>query len=338
MKTKILLLLIIIFTFSCSKKVMINVTKPAEYNVSDLKRIAVVDFNGPGQAATVVAQKFQDLLWKTQYFSILERKELQRILEEHALQMSGIVNDSTAVEFGRIAGVDGIILGDVSSYNAKDKRGTEKVKEMVWTGEYEKDKKGNFIYEKTAKGKEKKKEYKEEMVLRRTVQRDVAVGINFRLVSVETGEIRASDSKSRSFSRKYFPHKDKIPDKNQILNQLTDQVLAGFVPLITPHTVTVRKTFEKDNDQVNLGIEMAQKGLWDKAISIWEHEIETNPRNGAALYNLGIAYEAVGELNKAEMMYEKALDIEPKDEYMEALSNIRKRQIEQNKLEQQLKR
>jgi len=338
MKKQFYFLLILFLIISCSKKVFINVTKPAQYNVSDLKRIAVVDFNGPQKSGEFIAQKFQDQLWKTQYFSILERKELQRILEEHALQMSGIVNDSTAVEFGKIIGVDGIILGDIFSYNVEDTRGTEKVKEKVWTGQYEKDKKGNIIYEKKGSGKEKKKVYKEEMVLRRTVQRDVSVGINFRLVSVETGEIRASDSKSQSFSRKYFPHKDKIPDKNQLLNQLTDQVIGSFIPLLTPHTVTVKKTFEKDNDQVNLGIEMAQKGLWDKAINLWEKEVGINPQNGPAVYNLGIAYEALGDLLRAEAMYEQALEIEPKDEYMDALSNIRKRQIEQNKLEQQLNR
>jgi hypothetical protein len=338
MKKQFIFLLLILFTISCSKKVLISVTKPAEYDVSDLKRIALVDFNGPQRIGEVVAQKFQDQLWKAQYFSILERKELQRILEEHALQMSGIINDSTAVEFGKILGVDGMILGDVFSYDVKDTPGREEVKEKVWTGEYEKDKKGNIIYEKTATGKRKKKKYKEEFVMRRTIQRDVNVGINFRLVSIKTGEIRASDSKSHSFSRKYFPHKDNIPEKNQILNQLTDQVLMGFIPLLTPHTVTVRKTFEKDNDDVNLGIEMAQKGLWDRAIKIWHEVMEKNPGNTAAIFNLGIAYEATGDLLNAEKMYERALDIEPKDEYMQAVSNIRKRQLEQQKLDKQLKR
>jgi curli biogenesis system outer membrane secretion channel CsgG len=337
MKVRILLLGILVLALSCSKKVLLNVTKPAQYDVSDLKRIAVVDFKGPRHVGSTVGQKFQERLWKTQFFSILERQELKQILDEHALQMSGIVNDSTAVEFGKILGVDGIVFGDVFTYTVKDVRGTEKIKEKVWTGEYETDKSGKVITEKVGGKKQKKKKYKEEMVSRKTIQRNISVGVNFRLVSIETGEIRATESRSRSFSKKYFPHKDKLPDKNQILNKLTDEILASFVPLLSPHQVSISKTFEEDNDQVDLGIEMAQKNLWDKAMDIWQKEADTDPLNSAAVYNLGIAYEAYGDLDKAEEMYERALEIEPKDDYMDALSHIRKRQAEQQKLDKQLK-
>ena len=94
----------------CSKKVLINVKKPAQYNVSDIKRVAVLDFNGPGESGRVITRKFTNKLWKTQYFSVMERQELQKILEEHALQMSGVIDDSTVVEFGRILGVDGLFV------------------------------------------------------------------------------------------------------------------------------------------------------------------------------------------------------------------------------------
>ena len=129
MKKLIPVFLFMFLIISCSQKVMINVTKPAQYNVSDIKRIAIFDFNGPGKSGPLLATKFTDQLWKSQYFSIMERKELKKILDEHALQMSGIVNDSTVVEFGRILGVDGIIVGDVTSFNVSDRRGSEQVKE-----------------------------------------------------------------------------------------------------------------------------------------------------------------------------------------------------------------
>ena len=118
--------------------------------------------------------------------------------------MSGIVDTETAVEFGRIIGVDGIILGDVTAYSVAEKRGREKVKEQVWKGEYEKDKNGNFIYEKDKSGKKvKKKIYVEEYVNREFINRSVTVAVNFRLVSIETAEIRASDSNSKSSTQKY---------------------------------------------------------------------------------------------------------------------------------------
>jgi tetratricopeptide (TPR) repeat protein len=333
-----ILLLAGLLISACTKSAMIEITKPAEYNVSDLKRLAVVNFTGPGNAGDIIADKFTNQLWATNYFSVLERKELQRILEEHALQMSGVVNDSTIVEFGKILGVDALVVGSVTAYQAEDKKGREKVKEKVWKGEYEKDEKGNFIYEKNAFGKkEKKKKYREELVDKEFVNREAAVGISFRLVSVQTAEIRASGSQTESFSQKYYPQSDKIPAREALLSDLSDQVIKKFIPTISPYKVTVSRKFEKGNEAVNAGIGMAQNNLWDKATFVWEKEIEKDPRNSAAFYNLGIAYEVSGDLDRAEQAFDSALKIKSKDMYMKALAQIRQRKIEQEKLNQQLR-
>jgi tetratricopeptide (TPR) repeat protein len=337
MKRIFLIILLAGFALTCSKKVMVNVQKPARYDVSDVQRIAVFDFKGPKNSGEIIASKFTNKLWQAQYFSVMERKELQKVLEEHALQMSGVVDNATVVEYGKIIGVDGIILGNVSAYKVDEKRGREKVKEKVWKGEYEKDKDGNFVYEKTRSGKKKKKVYVEEYVSRAFINRTVTVGIDFRLVSVQTGEIRASDSKTRSNNKKHYLHKGAIPAADQILDNLSENIIAQFIPLITPHNVRVAKEFEEGNDQVDLGIEYAQKNLWDRAKNIWEAEVQRDPGNAPALYNLGIAYEVLGDLDKADQLYNKALDIEPNELYMEAVSNIRQRKAEQKKLEKQLK-
>jgi len=334
--TSILLLTGLIIS-GCTKSTMIEITKPAEYNVSDLKRIAVMDFSGPGNTGDIVAGKFTNQLWSTNYFALLERKELQKVLEEHALQMSGVVNDSTIVEFGKILGVDGIIVGSVDSYRSEDKKGREKVKEQVWTGAYEKDKEGNIVYEQTAFGKQKKKIYREELVDKEFIAREASVSLSFRLVSIQTAEIRASGSQTESFSQKYFPAHDKIPPKEAILNDLTDRVLKKFIPTISPYKTKVSRTFEKGNDAVNTGIEMAQNNLWDKATAMWETETQLNILNSAAFYNLGIAYEVNGDLDRAEQAYESALKIKTKDLYMKALAQIRQRKIEQEKLKQQMR-
>jgi tetratricopeptide (TPR) repeat protein len=332
-----ILLLAGLFISACTKSAMIEITKPAEYNVSDLKRLAVVNFTGSGNIGDIVADKFTNQLWATNYFSVLERKELQKILEEHALQMSGVVNDSTIVEFGRILGVDALIVGSVSAYQVEDKKGKEKVKEKVWKGEYEKDEKGKIIYEKTAFGKEKKKKYREELVDKEFINREAAVGISFRLVSVQTAEIRASGSQTESFSQKYYPQSDNIPAKEALLSDLSDKVIKKFIPTISPYKVTVSRTFEKGNEAVNAGIGMAQNNLWDKATFVWEKEAEQDPRNSAAFYNLGIAYEVSGDLDRAEQAFDSALKIKSKDMYMKALAQIRQRKIEQEKLKQQLR-
>ena len=63
--------------------------------------------------------------------------------------------------------------------------------------------------------------------------------------------------------------------------------------------------------QVELGINVAQRGLWREAIYRWEKAVELDPTYAAAYNDLAIAYEHEGQLDKARKAYEKALELGP---------------------------
>jgi Flp pilus assembly protein TadD len=63
--------------------------------------------------------------------------------------------------------------------------------------------------------------------------------------------------------------------------------------------------------QVDFGIAVAQKGLWREAIYRWERAAQIDPTYAAAHNNLAIGYEHQGELDKARVAYETALQLEP---------------------------
>src|SRR6478735_4860774 len=63
--------------------------------------------------------------------------------------------------------------------------------------------------------------------------------------------------------------------------------------------------------QVEFGITVAQRGLWREAIYRWERAAQIDPKYAEALNNLAIAYEHEGDLGKARVAYEKALELEP---------------------------
>jgi Flp pilus assembly protein TadD len=63
--------------------------------------------------------------------------------------------------------------------------------------------------------------------------------------------------------------------------------------------------------QVDFGITVAQKGLWREAIYRWERAVQIDPKYAEALNDLAIAYEHEGDLEKARVAYEKALDLQP---------------------------
>jgi Tfp pilus assembly protein PilF len=60
-------------------------------------------------------------------------------------------------------------------------------------------------------------------------------------------------------------------------------------------------------EQVEFGIQVAQRGLWKEAIYRWERATQLDPSYAAAFNNLAVAYEHEGQLAKAREAYEKAL-------------------------------
>ncbi len=68
---------------------------------------------------------------------------------------------------------------------------------------------------------------------------------------------------------------------------------------------------DEAREQVNFGIQVAQRGLWREAIYRWERATQLDPTYAAAFNNLAVAYEHEGSLVKARDAYEKALAIDP---------------------------
>ena len=99
------------------------------------KRVAVLDFDyatvhayvtdiwgsdvdiGKGIADMLVGQ-----LVRNGSYSVIERKQLDRVLSEQNFQQSGRADASTAAQLGRILGVDAIIIGSITQFGRDDKR------------------------------------------------------------------------------------------------------------------------------------------------------------------------------------------------------------------------
>lgn len=331
------LLLLMPCLFACAApQVELQVKRPAEVDMSDYRKIAIADFRGPKRSGSQAASILTSELYKTGYFDIFERQQMEKILDEQDFAASGLVDDAAAAEIGKILGVQALIFGEVTTYSAEDKQGKEKVKKQVWTGEYETDKDGNIIEEEGLFGiKHKQKKYIEQFVNEPYVVRSATVAIHFRVVDVNTGQLVAIKSESRSFNQKATGTEQigKLPDKQRILRDLTREVVQTFVPHIAPYYTKATKGFEKGTGGSKQAIKMAQNNLWDEAVKIFEKEARDNP-TPSNYYNLGICYEALGMYDQAEKQYKNAVDLKPKDSYIQALAGVKKRKEEKRILEQ----
>ena len=90
-------------------------------------------------------------------------------------------------------------------------------------------------------------------------------------------------------------------------------MLALALVLSTSAMALAQDAREQAKSQVEFGIKVAQKGLWQEAVFRWERATEIDPTYAAAFNNLGIAYEQLGKFEQAGKAYEKALDLEPQN-------------------------
>ena len=81
------------------------------------KRIAVsrfADGSGYHGCGAGVADMLATALVKTKKFSVIERKEIEKVMEEQKLGLSGMVTPETAPAVGKLLGVDLLVIGSVS--------------------------------------------------------------------------------------------------------------------------------------------------------------------------------------------------------------------------------
>ena len=74
---------------------------------------------------------------------------------------------------------------------------------------------------------------------------------------------------------------------------------------------------ESSGRQVEFGLKVAQKGLWQEARFRFERAVQIDPGNAAALNDLAVALEQMGEFDGARQAYEKALALKPGDIYIQ---------------------
>lgn len=71
--------------------------------------------------AGVASDYVLDALLDSDRFSIIEREQMQAIMSEHHLNLTGMVDPATAVQIGRLTGVKYIVYGSVVGCSLKEK-------------------------------------------------------------------------------------------------------------------------------------------------------------------------------------------------------------------------
>jgi curli biogenesis system outer membrane secretion channel CsgG len=108
----LLLTFLTIFISSCNMETI--VMKPG-YDFNKIKRIAVLQFRDSAyypNSGAMVSELFVKYMLKAGY-NVVERDEIDAILREHNLAISGALNPEQVKEYGKICGVDAFVTGTI---------------------------------------------------------------------------------------------------------------------------------------------------------------------------------------------------------------------------------
>ena len=334
-RTVILGLAAIVFTSACTHvSVPVQVTRPAEINLANYKKIAVGPFQGkqdvPSNAFDLLVVAVQALADAAHNSNGAFQTNWQGQRDDGSDVALHVFNSLTKT--GRFSMIDFSFIPSARSSGdaVLMVSGTVARKEVhsgINTSKHE-DKNGKIYYSYT-----------------RTTQANYNVNLN--LVDVSSGAIYmtrqypCSRSDTRSQTNK-APKKLSMHEVHGLYDQCKLQIAKSFAKAVAPYTETVTAWFAKiDNSpDTEIGINHARAGNWTAAIASFKAVPPTQtmaePKVQAKTWwNLGLAYEYNYQFSKASEMVQKAMGLYPDSRYSQELTNISLLQQSQERLKQQ---
>ncbi|MEM1247592.1 MAG: tetratricopeptide repeat protein [Acidobacteriota bacterium] len=72
-----------------------------------------------------------------------------------------------------------------------------------------------------------------------------------------------------------------------------------------------QKAEKSVREQLEFGVEMAQRGLWSEALFRFKRVERVAPENSSVVNNLAVAHEALGLFEEALIYYRRAIELDP---------------------------
>ncbi|PMQ00754.1 MAG: hypothetical protein CBR30_09480 [Dictyoglomus sp. NZ13-RE01] len=293
-----------------------------------IRRIAIIPLDE--QYSRKISNMLISSLSEMKYFEILERQKLDAILQEMRLSSWGLVDIEKAVEFGKLAGVEGIVLVSLDDLNIKDVRGEELY--YIPSKKY-----SDVTYR----------------VIVPTITRQAYLSCSFRVISVATSQIIVSRTFSQKFEETYYqaPLLYGVPDdevkdvisrlpyavrkseppkaEGEIFNDLSQKIVTSIVKTISPYFVKYIVNWEdlkvKEQERIIslLKADLVKDALEEmlKLRSVIEAK-KDKKLLASYYYDLGIIYEILGDLNSAKDCYMQALNLDPTNNHINTVKRI----------------
>jgi len=329
----LVVLIVLCGCFGCAQKTRITVIRHAEVSLQGIRTLAILKFDG----------MYEEMVRKALYNKIIKAQNLNKIddirvinVDQNSLEYFDYDMDFSQDFEGLRA--DCVISGEVAA-TVKNVHDIEKVRIQEGTGEY---KEGKNVF-----GQEAEVEIQRTVIIEVPyVMRQANITVNFNIFNPKTKQRIFADKFSEEYKEKFGGDNEyrsssgstisQLPSHNLTLEKLSDKVASRIVAKLSTIEITGVVKFDNGsnkyamgiggNKKVKEGIKCARNGEWEKARKMWEDLLSSEPENSAAFYNLGIAYERIGDfenLKIAQKMYKKAVKYGDKGIYLDALYRVK---------------
>ncbi|MDY6986833.1 MAG: tetratricopeptide repeat protein [Thermodesulfobacteriota bacterium] len=314
-------LIVLVACLACAPRGKVRLIKPGKIRWEGIHNVAVRGFDG--HYGEMVRSHIYNRLSEVQPFHPTDAIQIYAV---------GKLPSSTLEEVEFLQAVenleaDAVITGHVSAH-IHDIHGFDPLQLKEGTGYYKKSKNayGQWVDEE----------------IKRTVIRDVPYVIRKASFS---GEYKVFDLKDRggivhrelkeTYEEKFgggeeygaFGRKlGDLPTSNYTSEELSKRIAKNIVAELSRMRLARSVKLDKGRHRmVKWGVALAKKGKWQEAIDTWEEVIREDPDNAAAYYNLGVAYEGLGDrksLNRARDLYKSSASCGEKKLYTEAIARV----------------
>jgi tetratricopeptide (TPR) repeat protein len=316
--------------------------QPAEnHQASMTKVVAILPFDGNSGAE--FAAELEGVLGSVnidekQYFTLVERTAIDKVMSELKLSHSGMVDENTAAKIGKMLGAKGIYTGRVTLFRATDSRYTESRQECA---------RHQIVYD------DKGNAHEGNCIHWRNYNVDCTKRVaNFacspKLIEVDTGKIIYSRNLSGSADSSGCEDKKPPQTEDELLAAAKKIVLNQFRKDVAPYYVTQQVTLmdstdgissSEAKDKLKKGIDFAKNNRLDRSCELWGEARIISPNSPSILFDLGVCAESRGDLDAALSLYKEADKLigKPDDNISLALSRVSEQIKSREKLKEQLK-
>ena len=310
-KNRIVLLICVLSVFisgGCAPTIKTNILMPGKVDqAAQFRSIAVLPVEGSDEESytSVIESALASVIIDGhQFFQIVDRGSLDKVLSEMKLGMTGMVNEEAAAQVGKAVGAKGIYSGTVSASSVQDEFYSEKRQKCAFY---------RPVTDSTGRKTQECTNWYEAQVS--CTKRTAVFSFTPKLIEVESSRTIFSNTYENRAEAKVCEDEGKsLDDGKTMQKRVQDAVMQKFRMDVAPYYVTLSFTLKdstadiaSDAAKAKLrdGLAFAKANRMDLACASWREARALAPNSLTLMYNVGICAEIEDQPHEALALYQQ---------------------------------